>query len=127
LTGTPFRSDTAAIPFVQYEPDGDGIYRSRSDYAYGYADALRDGVVRPVMFMSYSGQMRWKTKHGDVVSATLGEPLTKDMTAQAWRTALDPAGEWIQQVLAAADERLSVVRQSVPDAGGLVIATDHKT
>ncbi|WP_124053904.1 DEAD/DEAH box helicase [Arcanobacterium ihumii] len=127
LTGTPFRSDTASIPFVQYEPDGDGVFRSRSDYSYGYADALRDGVVRPVMFMSYSGQMRWKTKHGDVVSATLGEPLTKDMTAQAWRTALDPSGEWIQQVLAAADERLTIVRQSVPDAGGLVIATDHKT
>lgn len=127
LTGTPFRSDTASIPFVTYEPDEDGIYRSKADYTYGYADALRDFVVRPVMFMSYSGQMQWQTKHGDVVSATLGEPLTKDLTAQAWRTALDPDGEWMSAVLEAADERLSVVRQGVPDAGGLVIATDHKT
>ncbi len=127
LTGTPFRSDTAAIPFVTYEPDGDGVYRSKADYVYGYAEALRDFVVRPVMFMSYSGQMQWQTKHGDVMSATLGEPLTKDMTAQAWRTALNPEGEWIQAVLEAADERLSVVRRHVPDAGGLVIATDHKT
>lgn len=127
LTGTPFRSDTAAIPFVTYEPDGEGVYRSKADYTYGYAEALRDFVVRPVMFMSYSGQMQWQTKHGDVMSATLGEPLTKDMTAQAWRTALNPEGEWIQSVLEAADERLSVVRRHVPDAGGLVIATDHKT
>lgn len=127
LTGTPFRSDTSAIPFVTYEPDGDGIYRSKADYTYGYAEALRDFVVRPVMFMSYTGNMQWQTKHGEVMEATLGEPLTKDLTAQAWRTALDPSGEWIQAVLKAADERLNVVRRSVPDAGGLVIATDHKT
>ncbi len=127
LTGTPFRSDTAAIPFVEYTPDADGVARSRADYAYGYSAALRDGVVRPVMFLSYSGQMRWQTKQGDVVAATLGEPLTKDMQAQAWRTALNPKGEWIPAVLAAADERLSTVRASLPDAGGLVIATDHKS
>lgn len=127
LTGTPFRSDTAAIPFVTYEPDADGIYRSRADYTYGYAEALRDFVVRPVMFMSYSGQMTWQTKHGDVMEATLGEQLTKDMTTQAWRTALNPDGEWMRAVLEAADERLTHVRASVPDAGGLIIATDHKS
>ena len=126
LTGTPFRSDDSPIPFVEYADGGDGVFRSRADYTYGYAEALRDGVVRPVMFLSYSGQMRWQTKQGDVVEATLGEPLTKDMTGQAWRTALNPAGDWIQAVLAAADERLTAVRKSIPDAGGLVIATDQR-
>ena len=92
LTGTPFRSDTAAIPFVTYAPDSNGIRRSQADYTYGYADALAENVVRPVIFMSYSGQMRWRTKAGDEVSARLGEPLTKDLESQAWRTALDPAG-----------------------------------
>ncbi|WP_066582792.1 DEAD/DEAH box helicase [Cellulomonas timonensis] len=125
LTGTPFRSDTAAIPFVAYERGKDGIRRSVSDYSYGYGDALRDHVVRPVIFLSYSGSMRWRTKAGDEVSARLGEPLTKDLTAQAWRTALDPNGEWIPSVLAAADRRLSEVRRSVPDAGAMVIATDQ--
>ncbi len=125
LTGTPFRSDTAPIPFVSYERDADGVRRSRADYSYGYADALRDGVVRPVIFLSYSGQMRWRTRAGDEVSASLGEPLTKDLVAQAWRTALDPAGDWIPAVLAAADRRLTEVRRGVPDAGGLVIATDQ--
>ena len=48
LTGTPFRSDDNPIPFVTYERGGDGLQRSRSDSVYGYADALRDGVVRPV-------------------------------------------------------------------------------
>ncbi|MFN0280653.1 MAG: DEAD/DEAH box helicase [Kineosporiaceae bacterium] len=125
LTGTPFRSDTSPIPFVEYEPDEGGVRRSRADHTYGYGDALRDGVVRPVLFLSYSGQMRWRTKAGDEIAANLGEPLTKDVTAQAWRTALDPTGEWIPSVLAAADRRLTEVRRGVPDAGGLVIATDR--
>ncbi len=125
LTGTPFRSDTSPIPFVEYEPDHAGVRRSRADYTYGYGDALRDGVVRPVIFLSYSGQMRWRTKAGDEVAARLGEPLTKDITAQAWRTALDAKGEWIPSVLAAADTRLTEIRRGVPDAGGLVIATDQ--
>jgi superfamily II DNA or RNA helicase len=125
LTGTPFRSDTAAIPFVEYERGVDGIRRSKADYTYGYAEALRDHVVRPVLFLTYSGSMRWRTKAGDEISARLGEPLTKDMTAQAWRTALNPDGEWIPSVLAAADRRLTEVRRSVPDAGAMVIATDQ--
>ncbi|TFH72803.1 DEAD/DEAH box helicase [Cellulomonas sp. HD19AZ1] len=125
LTGTPFRSDTAAIPFVQYAPDAQGIRRSVADYTYAYGDALRDHVVRPVIFLSYSGSMRWRTKAGDEISARLGEPLTKDMTSQAWRTALDPDGEWIPSVIAAADRRLTEVRRAVPDAGAMIIATDQ--
>ncbi len=61
------------------------------------------------------GRMRWRTRAGDEVAAALGdETLTKDLTAQAWRTALDPAGEWIPAVLAAADVRLTEVRRTVP-------------
>ncbi len=127
LTGTPFRSDTAAIPFVRYEMDQEGVLRSAADYTYGYAEGLRDGVVRPVLFLAYSGSMRWRTRAGDEVAARLGDSLTKDVTAQAWRTALDPAGEWVPAVLQAADTRLSEVRRHVPDAGGLVIATDQRS
>ncbi len=126
LTGTPFRSDTNPIPFVTYALDGDGIGRSAADHTYGYAEALRDGVVRPVIFLAYGGEMHWRTRAGDEVSARLGEPLTKDLTAQAWRTALDPQGEWVPAVLQAADTRLTEVRRHVPDAGGLVIATDQE-
>ncbi len=125
LTGTPFRSDTAAIPFVDYTEDREGIRRSRADYTYGYGEALKDHVVRPVIFMAYSGQMRWRTSAGEEMAATLGAAVTKDITSQAWRTALNPMGEWIPAVLAAADKRLTEVRRSVPDAGGMVIATDH--
>ncbi len=125
LSGTPFRSDTAPIPFVEYHPDPNGIRLSRTDYAYGYRRALEDGVVRPVMFLVYAGHMRWRTKTGDEMEAHLGQDNTKDITAQAWRTALDPEGDWIPAVLRSADRRLTEVRESVPDAGGLVIATDQ--
>jgi superfamily II DNA or RNA helicase len=125
LTGTPFRSDINPIPFVSYVPGADGIGRSAADHVYGYGDALRDHVVRPVMFLAYSGRMRWRTRAGDEVSAVLGDDQAKDVTQQAWRTALDPQGEWIPQVLRAANRRLTEVRKHVPDAGGLVIASDQ--
>jgi superfamily II DNA or RNA helicase len=127
LTGTPFRSDDNPIPFVRYERGRDGLARSRSDSTYGYADALRDGVVRPVIFLAYSGETRWRTSAGDELAARLGEPMTQDLIAQAWRTALDPRGDWMPQVLRAADARLSVLREhGMVDAGGLVIASDQQ-
>jgi superfamily II DNA or RNA helicase len=127
LTGTPFRSDTNPIPFVTYVQDPDGSMRSAADYTYGYGPALGDGIVRPVIFLAYSGEMRWRTRAGDEVTGTLGAPMTADQLAQAWRTALDPAGEWVTRVLEAADRRLTEVRRGMPDAGGLVIASDHES
>lgn len=125
LSGTPFRSDTAPIPFVEYIPDKHGIRISQTDYAYGYARALEDGVVRPVLFHVYAGKMKWRTRAGDELEAQLGQDNTKDVTSQAWRTALAPDGEWMSSVLRSADARLSEIRQHVPDAGGLVLASDQ--
>ncbi|OBI16973.1 DEAD/DEAH box helicase [Mycobacterium sp. E2497] len=125
LTGTPFRSDDSPIPFVDYEAGADGVRRSRADHTYGYAEALADGVVRPVVFLAYSGEARWRDSAGEEHAARLGEPLTSEQTARAWRTALDPAGEWMPAVIAAADQRLRQKREHVPDAGGMIIASDR--
>ncbi|NKF33639.1 ATP-dependent helicase, partial [Pseudomonas sp. BGM005] len=73
----------------------------------------------------YAGKMRWRTSTGDELETHLGQDNTKDVTSQAWRTALDPEGEWMPAVLSAADRRLSEIRHHVPDAGGLVLATDQ--
>ncbi len=127
LTGTPFRSDDSQIPFVNYEPDESGFPRSSADYTYGYSEALADGVVRPVVFLAYSGEAQWRDSAGEEYSARLGEPLSAEQTARAWRTALDPAGDWMSKVLTAADTRLRQLRATgMPDAGGLVIATDQE-
>ena len=125
LTGTPFRSDDSPIPFVAYESGADGVRRSQADHTYGYAEALADGVVRPVVFLAYSGEARWRDSAGEEHAARLGEPLTAEHTARAWRTALDPAGEWMPAVIAAADQRLRQKRAHVPDAGGMIIASDR--
>ena len=126
LTGTPFRSDDSAIPFVEYVPDGPGVSRSKADHTYGYAEALTDRVVRPVVFLAYSGEARWRTSAGEEHAARLGEPLSAEQTARAWRTALDPAGQWMPAVICAADTRLSQLRHAgMPDAGGMVIASDQ--
>lgn len=125
LTGTPFRSDDSAIPFVTYERGPDGLERSQADHVYGYADALADGVVRPVVFLAYSGESRWRDSAGEEHAARLGEPLNAEQTARAWRTALNPAGDWMPAVIAAADTRLQQKRQHVPDAGGMIIASDQ--
>jgi superfamily II DNA or RNA helicase len=128
LTGTPFRSDDSPIPFVTYAPDGDGMLRSQADDTYGYADALTDGVVRPVVFLAYSGEARWRNSAGEEYAARLGEPLNAEQTARAWRTALDPAGQWMPAVLTAADTRLTQKRRDgMPDAGAMVIASDQAT
>lgn len=126
LTGTPFRSDDSAIPFVSYSPDENGLLQSQADHTYGYADALADNVVRPVVFLAYSGEARWRTSAGEEFAARLGEPLTIEQTARAWRTALDPNGEWMPAVIGAADTRLCQLRDGgMPDAGGMVIASDQ--
>src|SRR5690606_23938081 len=128
LTGTPFRSDDSPIPFVTYEPDADGALRSKPDHSYNYAAALADGVVRPVVFLAYSGEASWRTSAGDEFTARLGEPLTAEQNARAWRTALDPSGEWIPAVFEAADTRLTQLRTSgMPDAGGLLSGTDQQS
>lgn len=127
LTGTPFRSDDSPIPFITYEPDGSGALRSVADESYGYPEALADGVVRPVVFMAYSGEARWRDSAGEEYSARLGEPLSIEHTARAWRTALDPTGEWMPAVISAADTRLRQLRDGgMADAGGMVIASDQK-
>jgi superfamily II DNA or RNA helicase len=122
LSGTPFRSDTRAIPFVRY--DGD---EAVPDYEYSYGDALADrAVVRPVYFPRTNGHMEWAAPDGSLHSATFDDALNATRAAERLRTALSLEGEWLQAVLQSAVERLGAIRREQPDAGGLVIAIDQE-
>jgi superfamily II DNA or RNA helicase len=122
LSGTPFRSDTCAIPFVTYVGD-----QAVPDYEYGYGDALDDGrVVRPVFFPATNGHMEWTSPDGTLRSATFDDALDGSLTSQRLRTALSLEGEWLPTVLRAANTRLQAVRREQPDAAGLVIAIDRE-
>lgn len=126
LSGTPFRSDSAKIPFVRYDVTAEGDL-AHADYTYGYADALRDGgVVRPVYFPRVDGQMEWSTPSGDVLRATFTDELTRDQVSARLRTALSLDGDWIATVLGQAHDRLRQIRREQPEAGGLVIASDQE-
>jgi superfamily II DNA or RNA helicase len=122
LSGTPFRSDQASIPFVRYEGD-----LAQPDYEYGYGDALRDSrVVRPVYFPRINGRMEWTSPDGVSQEATFEDKLTRELASQRLRTALDVSGEWLPTVLVQAHAQLMHLRARDPAAGGLVIAIDQE-
>ncbi|MEM9133518.1 MAG: DEAD/DEAH box helicase [Actinomycetota bacterium] len=122
LSGTPFRSDTAAIPFLRYVGE-----QVEPDIEYGYGEALGDGgVVRPVYFPRFGGHMEWTAPDGSEVSATFDDALPRSLANQRLRAALSLDGEWLPQVLSHAHRQLLEIRNHQPDAGGLVIATDQE-
>ena len=122
LSGTPFRSDNTPIPWVTYDDDG----VSSADYAYGYTEALIDGVCRPVTFHTYDGDMEW-VSDGRRRRADFTVALPAAEAARRLRTALDPEGDWVAHVLADAHRELIDLRAGThPDAGGLVIAADKE-
>lgn len=126
LSGTPFRSDTASIPFVSYAETGAGG-EAQPDFTYGYADALRDGgVVRPVYFPRFDGMMEWSAADGSILSANFHDDLDRMGASHRLRAALSLQGDWLPAVIDQAHERLTAIRRTHPDAGGLAIAADQE-
>ncbi|MGK2958258.1 MAG: DEAD/DEAH box helicase [Acidimicrobiales bacterium] len=122
LSGTPFRSDTQAIPFIDYHLD-----EARPDYSYGYREALADGgVVRPVYFPQINGHMEWMGPDGSLHSHSFEDSLDSTHASQRLRAALSIEGEWLPAVLAQAHQRLCEVRVEHDNAGGLIIAMDQE-
>lgn len=122
ISGTPFRSDTHAIPFVEYHLD-----EALPNYEYGYDRALADRrVVRPVWFPRVNGFMEWTAPDGTINAASFDDDLDRQRSAQRLRTALSLEGEWLPTVLDQAHHRLVELRRTHPAAAGLVIAADQE-
>jgi len=121
LSGTPFRSDGTAIPFVRYDR---GL--SMADFAYDYASALRDGVCRALVFALHGGEAEWVARDGMQMSATFDTALReKRHYSERLRTMLTQE-EWIGDVLMRAHLRLMSVRaEGHRDAAGLVAAMNQ--
>ncbi len=121
LSGTPFRTDGRPIPFVSYDPLGQAI----ENFSYGYGEAIKDGVCRPLEMIRFEGQMRWASKGRDY-DADFAEGLPARERARRYRTALQ-AGAWLPSLLRAAHDRLTLLRtrDGHSDAGGLVVAADQ--
>jgi superfamily II DNA or RNA helicase len=122
LSGTPFRTDGNAIPFVVYEEG-----RSKADFTYGYGQALADKpeVCRPVWFPSFEGRMEW-INNGQYYTATFADDVDKYQQSPRLRAALSFDGEWLRKVIRDTDDRLRDIRlHGHPDAGALVVAMDQ--
>ncbi len=123
LSGTPFRSDETPIPGVSY--DADGV--AEPDVAYTYAEAVADGICRPVCFVAYDGSLSWRSGD-DVIESSFEAVLSGREASRRYRTAIStelPDG--LPRILREADVKLRELRrQGHADAGGLVIAADSE-
>nr|MBA2636803.1 DEAD/DEAH box helicase family protein [Solirubrobacterales bacterium] len=121
LSGTPFRSDGCPIPGVAYDAQGVAL----PDVAYTYAEAVREGVCRPVTFVPYDGTLTWRSGE-DVVESSFSDELTGREAGRRYRTAISTElADGLPRILRAAHDRLAGLRAGEHrDAGGLVVAAD---
>jgi superfamily II DNA or RNA helicase len=121
LSGTPFRSDGNPIAGVRYD---DGV--AVPDVSYSYADAVRDGICRPVVFVPYDGTLSWQSGDDVIESSFADVALSGREASRRYRTAISTElADGLPRILRAADERLGEVRAGGHrDAGGLVVTAD---
>jgi superfamily II DNA or RNA helicase len=121
LSGTPFRRGNSKIAFVSYDRFGNAI----ADYRYTYREALRDSVVRKIVFIVFEGQAKWVSGDGKAMVADFSSKLSRAHRSELLRTHL--LHENNRDVLAQAHETLMHVRRtSQPNAGGFVIAMNRR-
>jgi superfamily II DNA or RNA helicase len=121
LSGTPFRSDATPIPGVRYDDEGLVV----PDVSYTYAEAVADGICRPVAFVTFDGTLSWRSGE-DVIESSFETVLTAREAGRRYRTAIStelPDG--LPRILREADAKLRALRsEGHRDAGGLVVAAD---
>lgn len=130
LSGTPYRSDNNPIPFVRYnvDPNDPKTQRAEAHYNYSYGDALKDeNVVRHIVFPAFDGRLIWQN-FGEKKEASFKHHLGRAESGYRLRTALHPEGDWIKDVIKAADDKLNFIRQEEghSTAGGLIVASDQE-
>ena len=121
LSGTPFRSDATPIPGVSYDADGVVI----PDVSYTYAEAVAEGICRPVAFVTFDGSLSWRSGE-DVIESSFETVLTGREASRRYRTAIStelPDG--LPRILKEADAKLRALRaDGHRDAGALAVAAD---
>jgi superfamily II DNA or RNA helicase len=121
LSGTPFRSDSTPIPGVRYDDRGLVV----PDVSYTYAEAVADGVCRPVAFVTFDGSLSWRSGE-DVIESSFETVLSGREASRRYRTAIStelPDG--LPRILREANAKLRALRaDGHRDAGGLAVAAD---
>jgi superfamily II DNA or RNA helicase len=121
LSGTPFRSDATPIPGVRYDAE-----RLAIPYvSYTYAEAVADGICRPVTFVTFDGALSWRSGE-DVIESSFETVLSTREASRRYRTAIStelPDG--LGRILREAEAKLRALRaEGHRDAGALAVAAD---
>ena len=117
LTGTPWRSDAAPISLSKYcSVEG----KIKCDYEYGLADAIRDNVCRmPKIIAIDNDEITLTNSNNTKFYSSFGELLST--SAFPYRELIHNENVIISLVKRA-DKQLTLLRQSNPNAGGLIVA-----
>jgi superfamily II DNA or RNA helicase len=118
MSGTPWKTDGKAIPFVKYDGNGYAV----GDFSYDYPRALNEDVVRYIVFDHAKGIIK-----NDFTGKTesLSQEITDDEAQKRLKRILDPSGDYVRDQILFAHRKLMDVRKSIPDAAALAACVDQ--
>lgn len=123
LSGTPWRSDERAIALARYSsPEGQLI----CDYRYGLREAIADGVCRTPRITLIDNQKVMLTEDAESGSSVKSFPSIAKLLDESPVTyqELLRHDEVVDKLLDLGCAKLEELRQTEPNAGGLVVCTD---
>jgi superfamily II DNA or RNA helicase len=117
LSGTPWRSDNIPIALSRYRLEDNNIH---CDYEYGLSKAISDGVCRtPRLILIDNDHIQLHSKDETREYRSFSELL--EQTQCSYQQIIEN-DELITYTLQQASEKLDRFRQTVADAGGLIVA-----
>ncbi|WP_097302055.1 DEAD/DEAH box helicase [Pseudomonas chlororaphis] len=123
LSGTPWRSDDRAIALARYsDPEG----RLICDFRYGLIEAIADKVCRSPRIVIIDNSAVRLTELVDEAPIVTVYPSIAQLLNESPITFEDllTHQDMVEKIVDLGCSRLDEIRRKIPDAGGLVVATN---
>lgn len=123
LSGTPWRTKKhEVIPFMEYDEQRAPV----CDIEFSYGRAVATRVCRPTHFPVLKGYVSYAVD-GEVTDFTMSpdQDIPDEDLSDAMRALLNPPTGWVREAFLAAYRDLIGIRETVPDAGMLIVARDR--
>jgi superfamily II DNA or RNA helicase len=121
LTGTPWRTDTLPISFAKYsDPEGNIL----CDYSYSLLDAIKDNVCRKPKITAIDIEKVTVKGGCEFDTYTSLEQLLNESNVSYQAIIRHP--EVIKHLLLLSVHQLNDLRESSPNAGGLIVAATYE-
>lgn len=115
FSGTWYRTDQRAI----IDQTAEGV--AEPDFSYTYAEAIVDGIVRPVSFWISNTLARTKDEKGMIIDERPIDQYLEEIPPEIKDAMFDPNGWFIERMIQRAANELARRRSKYPDAGCLII------